>query len=82
MLVTEGSCSPCNSCVPDCKETKTGVLGCDTVADFNITRLGTRETGDSFHTSRGEHFATAEGGVEICGSPALVSTSGLFHCTT
>jgi len=32
--------------------------------------------------SQAEHCVTAKGHVEISGSPTLVSTTGLLHCTT
>ena len=35
--------------------------------------------GDSFDTSQTNHFVTAKGLIEISGSPALVSTTGLLH---
>ena len=38
--------------------------------------------GDSFDTSQAEHFVTAKGLIEFSGSPAIVCTTGLFHCTT
>ena len=35
-----------------------------------------------FLHSQAEHFATVKGLVEISGSPTLVSTTELLHCTT
>lgn len=56
-------------------------VGCDTVADFSITRPGDWQTWNSFDTSQAQHFAKAKGRVEISGSRALVYTTGLLHCT-
>jgi hypothetical protein len=38
--------------------------------------------GDSFDTSQAEGFVTAKGLIGITGSPALVFTAELIHCTT
>jgi hypothetical protein len=37
---------------------------------------------DSFDISQADHFATAKGLLEINGSPALVSTTGLLIYTS
>jgi len=47
----------------------------------DITGVGGLETRNSFYTSQAEHFVTAKGLVEFGGLPALVSTTGLLHCT-
>jgi len=51
------------------------------VADFCITGLEAWETWDSFDTSQAGHFGTTKGLIEISGTPALVSTTGLLPCT-
>jgi hypothetical protein len=51
-------------------------VGCDTVADFSITKLRTSETGDSFDTRQAEQLATAKARIKISGSATLVSTTG------
>jgi len=50
-------------------------VGCDTVADFSITKPGNSETGDSFDTRQAEQLAIAKTCIEISGSAALVSTT-------
>ena len=50
-------------------------VGCDTVADFSITKLATSENGDSFDTRQVEQLATVKTRIEISGSAALVSTT-------
>jgi len=44
-----------------------------------MTGLGASEMGDSFDTSQANHFVTAKGLVEVSGSPAVVSTTGLVQ---
>ena len=51
-------------------------VGCDTVADLSITKLGNSETGDSFDTRQAEQLATSKSRIEISASAALVSTTG------
>jgi len=50
-------------------------VGCDTVADFSITKPGNSETGDSFDTRQAEQLPIAKTRIEISGSAALVSTT-------
>jgi len=50
-------------------------VGCNTLADFSITKLGNSETGDSFDTRQAEQLATAKTHIEISDSAALVSTT-------
>jgi len=46
---------------------------------FSITMPGASEMGDSFETRKADHVVTAKRLVEISGSPALVSTTGLLQ---
>jgi hypothetical protein len=51
-------------------------VGCDTEADFSITKPEISETGESFDTRQAELLATVKARMEISGSSALISTTG------